>query len=131
VAELCTSSNGSLPPNFCSALHLNPIGAQHELLPASSTSARAPARKKIFCLIWPKLLCQQFLQPLPDAPARRFSVASNPANGGSCPQQRVIKPSGSDQIYSNPIDITQPGRLPSSRCIRSALSEIMQLRTVA
>jgi outer membrane receptor protein involved in Fe transport len=45
------------------------------------------------------------------------SARSSPANGQSCPSQRVPKYSGPDRINSNPIDIHQRGRLPSSRCI--------------
>jgi hypothetical protein len=50
-------------------------------------------------------------QPLPDTSVRRFSARSSPANGRSCPSQRVPKYSGPDRINSNPIDISGGGFL--------------------
>src|SRR5450631_3947146 len=51
AAEPCTSLNGSLPLNSCSALHLNSNSAQHDLRSTSAASPRAPARTEIPCLI--------------------------------------------------------------------------------
>jgi hypothetical protein len=116
AAEPCTSSNDSPPHNSCSALHLNPTGAQHEPLSTSSASHRAPAPTESSCLIGPTMP-RQLLQSLPDTSARRFSARFRPANDRSCPSQRFPKYSEPDRINSNPIDLHQPRWLPSSRCI--------------
>ena len=111
AAEPCTSSNGSLPRKSCSALHLNPNGAQREPLSASLASDRAPARTESSCLIGPRMPSQPTSQSLPATSARRFSVRFSPANGRSCPSQRLSKHSGPDRINSNPIDISGSGSL--------------------
>ena len=93
--EPCTSLNGSLPLNFCSALHLNSIGVQHEHPPRASASTDAQAFAEVPVLICPEIFGQLSLQPIPDARARLFSARSRAANIESRPKQRVFEPSGS------------------------------------
>ena len=129
AVEPCTSSNGSPRLNSCFALHLTPERAQHEPLSTSSASARAPARTEIRCLVEPGVLYYLFFQPMPNASVQRF--AASPATS-----KRQIIPTTAAYLNictcSPPFKVHSlpPGRLPSSRCIRSARPRIMRLPTV-
>ena len=89
AAEPCTSSNGFPQRNSCFALHLNQIGAPHEPLSTSTAFARASARKQLPCLIRPKLLCRQPLQPLPDDSSSCSAHLSSRQSRRSCPPKRM------------------------------------------
>ena len=86
AAEPCASSNGSPPPNSCSAHHLNQTGAPHEPLSTSSASARASARTQIPCLNWQKL------PPLPASPAPPGSATSSAASSAQSTSNRQVIP---------------------------------------
>ena len=51
---------------------------------------------------------------------RCYSAYSGPANSDPNPKQQVRRLLAADQFHSSPIGFHHPGRLPSSRCIRSA-----------
>jgi hypothetical protein len=89
AAEPCTSSNGSPPPNSCSARRLNQTGAQHETLSTSSALAPASARSQVTCLICPGLLARLSLQPSADtssrvSPHHRTVKAAHPTQLSRC-----------------------------------------------
>jgi len=120
VVETCTLSNDSPPRNSCSALHRNLTAVQHEPLSATSASARASACTQSSCLIWPKLLCRQSLQPLPDLNAmllRSLRTSKPQILPSTASASTLCTRSAPFKVHSLPL-----GRLPSSRCIRSARS---------
>src|ERR1017187_3554558 len=71
------------------ARHLNQNGTQHEYLSASSASARASARSQITCLIRPKPLVEQSLQPSHPASTSHCAALSRLQADGSYPTQSV------------------------------------------
>src|ERR1700722_16879007 len=72
AAELCVLLNAFLPPNSCSALHLNRTGAPREPLSTASALARAMPRMQIPCLNQPRMLRYKSPQP-PNNPSSRRS----------------------------------------------------------
>src|ERR1035437_391679 len=126
----CASSNGSPPPNSCFAHHRNQTSAQHEALSISPAFARASARLRIPCLIRPKTLKCQSLKPPHQPPASRYTAPSGHQTNGSHPTRPVPDPSAPAEAQSKYIGF-HGGRLPSSRCIRSALPKCVQRPTLA
>ena len=130
AAQPCASSNGSPLRNSCFALHLNQISAQHEDLSTPSASARASARLRILCPNDPGLRGTLSPELANDTLLCYFTAPSHHQSGKFHSAQSVPDPSAPAQAHSKYIGF-RGGRLPSSRCIRSAPSESMQLRTVA
>ena len=111
AVELCTSSNGSPPPNSCFAPHLNQTDALHEALSTSSPSARASAHTPTPCLFQPKPLGSQPLQRPQKASASQHAAPSGPSVIQHCPTHPVPDPSAPVQTDSKYIGLPEGGFL--------------------
>jgi hypothetical protein len=118
AAEPCMSSNGSPRLNCCFAPRLS-TSTPHEPTTPSSNHPRASARTETLCLTRLGLLCQSSLPPLPTTPTRLLSRRALVRAAAHSRQEQRSKPSAHAQTHTNPIG-SRTGRLPSSRCIRSA-----------
>jgi hypothetical protein len=130
AAELCVLLKASLPPNSCTALHLNHTSAPHEPLSTTSAPVRALARMRIPCLNSPKLLRYRSLQSPNDPSCRRSPVRLGHQGGRTYKLQRIHQLNEDARTHSKYIG-SPCGRLPSSRCIRSDLPKRVRTRTVA
>lgn len=102
AAELCASSKGSPPRNFCFACHLNRTAAQHEALSTSSAFAGASAHKWMPCLFLPKPLGCQLLQHLLQDSTSQHAALSRLSVIGRCQTQPVpdsFAPAQTDAKY--------------------------------
>jgi len=89
AVELCVLLKASLPPNSCSALHLNQIRAPHEPLSTTSAPVRALARMQTPCLNSPKPLRYRSLQSPNDPSSRRSPVRLGHQGGRTYKLQRI------------------------------------------
>src|ERR1700679_2574816 len=122
AVELCTSSNGSPPPNSCFAPHLNQTDALHEAPFTSSTSARASAHTRIPCLFRPKPLGCQPLQLPHKASASQYAAPSGPSVIRRCPTQSVPDPSAPVQTDAKYIGFPVGGFLQHAVSAATPLS---------
>src|SRR5271166_6643259 len=121
AAAPCTSSSGSPRLNcFCFARHPILDYALHETTSPSSTSPLAAACTDSLCLAWLRLRSRSFRQHRSGAATRSLSTPSPTACDRPNPLHSPRQPPGHPQTYSKYIDSQLWGRLPSSRCIRSA-----------
>jgi hypothetical protein len=119
AVEPCTSSNGSPLRNSCFALHLYRTSTRHEPLSTPSVFARASARTQIPCLNQPNLLACQSIQPTHRTLSNHRASPSSLHAIEPGPTKPLPDPSAPAQTHSKYIGFHW-GRLPSSRCIRSA-----------
>src|SRR5271157_5441728 len=129
AAGPCTSSRGSPRLNcFCFARHPILDYVRHETTSTSSTCPLAAAYTQSLCLVWLRLPSSSSLWDLSGAGTRSLPTPSPTACDLHNPLQSPRKPPGHPQTYSKYIDSHLPGRLPSSRCIRSAPSNTAKQR---
>ena len=114
----CMSSSGSPRLNCCFAPHLSRSMPRESTTP-SSNHLPASARTETLCLTPLGLLCPSSLPPLPSTPTRCLSRPVPLKTAARSRQEQRSKPSAHAQPHTNPIG-SRGGRLPSSRCIRSA-----------
>ena len=112
------SLNGFLQLNSCFAPRLS-TSTPHESTTPSSNHPPASARTETLCLTPLGLLCPSSLPPLPSTPTRCLSRPVLVKTAARSRQEQRSKPSAHAQPHTNPIG-SRGGRLPSSRCIRSA-----------
>src|SRR5208283_2751237 len=121
AAGPCTSSRGSPRLNcFCFARHPILDYVRHETTSTSSTCPLAAAYTQSLCLVWLRLPSSSSLWDLSGAGTRSLPTPSPTACDLHNPLPPSNRPPGHPQTDSKYIDSHLPGRLPSSRCIRSA-----------
>jgi hypothetical protein len=118
AAGPCMSSNGSPPPSFCFVPRLD-TSTPHEPATTLSNHPRAPARTETLCLTPLRLLYRSSFTPLPSILQQLLSAPSLTTTAVHRRHPQPRKSSGPAQPHTKPIG-SRKGRLPSSRCIRSA-----------